>query len=154
MAYGGLSGIDGIDTADDDDLAEFAFGVADAGGAVVEEDGEVLEGLSVGEFLFDNGGGSADGVEAFSGDLADDACSEGGAWEGHSPGDFVGEAEELGDFADVVFAEGLEGFEDLVAEGFLGVDADLGEDVVLAFDAGDGFLDVGKDGAVEEEGGL
>jgi hypothetical protein len=37
---------------------------------------------------------------------------------------------------------------DLVAEGLLWVDADLFEDVVLPFDPGLGFVDVGQDGAV------
>jgi len=55
------------------------------------------------------------------------------------------------DRANVVLAQGFEGLDDRVPVGLFGIDAELRENVVLAFDAGDGLLDVGQDGPVEQE---
>ena len=104
-----------------------------ADGADGEDGGEGLGGGAVkvfgDDFFEKNFVGLAEEVEFFFGDFADAADGEAGAGEGVTPDDVFGEAEEEAHFADFVFEEIAEGFDELEAELF-------GEaaDVVVEFD--------------------
>ncbi len=145
------SGVGALDAADDDDLSELALVVSDSGCVVAEQDGHVLECAAVAELFFYDGGGFADGIQSLGCYFADDTSCEAGAGEWDSVCDFLGHVEEFGHLADAIFAECLERLDYGIAVRLFGVDAELGEDVVLAFYSGDGLFDVCKDCAVEQE---
>ena len=56
----------------------------------------------------------------------------------------------LGHFPHPVLSQGLERFQDPVAVLFFRINAELGKNVVLAFDPGNGLFNVRKDGAVKK----
>ncbi len=129
----------------------------DADGADGEDGGEGLGGGAVeifgDDFFEEDFVGLAEDGEFFGGDFADAADGEAGAGEGVAPDDVFGEAEEEAEFADFVFEEVAEGFDEVEAE-FSGEAAD----VVVELDVGSGagvamagFDDVGIEGALGEE---
>jgi hypothetical protein len=153
LSHSGLPGGGALDAAHHDDVAELALTPTDARGLVGQEHSEILEGSGGGQLLLHDGAGCTHQVQLLFRHLLHDGGREGRAGEGDALVDFLREAEGFADFPDAVFTQFGERFEDAVAELLLGVDAYLGEDVVLALDARDGLVDVAEDGAIEEEAG-
>ncbi len=129
--------VGGVDAAEGDDVLVGAAVAHDADGSDGEDRGEGLGGGAVevfgDDFFEEDFVGVAEDGKFFVGDFADAADGEAGAGEGVSPDDVLGEAEEFADFADFVFEEVAEGFDEIEAE-FRGEAAD----VVMELDVGGG----------------
>ena len=83
----GLAGVHAVDAADHDDLAELPLSVADAGGLVLQQHGQVLERAAVRQFLLDDRGRRPDRGQPLLGDLADDPRRQGRAGKRDPLGD-------------------------------------------------------------------
>ena len=142
--------VETVPAADFNLLSEITFAVAHSGDMVGVKNGHILKGARVCEGLFDDGSGLSDSFDAFGSNLADYSRGKSGAGEGDAVEDLVGQAERLADLSYAILAKLNERFDDVVAEDLFGVDAELLEYVVLAFDAGDGFIDVGEDSSLKQ----
>ncbi len=107
LGNGCSSGVDALDTTDDNNLAEFSFILPDARCIVVEQDRHVLKCSAIGEFLNHNGGGGADGIEALRCYLTYNPCRQGRPWKWNPLRDFGRQVQKFGNLADTIFSQRL-----------------------------------------------
>jgi len=82
--------------------------------------------------------------------LADDPGGQGRPGKRLPVEEDVGEPQGPADDPNAVLAQRQERLQDAVSERRLRIDAQLGEDVMLALDPGDRLVDIGQDGSLEQ----
>ncbi len=114
------------------------------------QDCQVLKRLRVFKRRFGDGGRFPHQGDFCGRDFADDAGGQRRSRE-RNPVEHGGrQAQTRAGFAHAVLAQFDERLQNFVAESFLRVDAQLFKNVVLALDAGDGFVHVGENGALQK----
>ena len=143
----------GGDGAQGEGVVVGAFVAANADAAHIGEDSEVLADVFVKigffDFFAEDGVRFAQDVEFFRGEFADDANGKTGTGEGLTPDHVFGKAEFQTGFADFVFEEIAQRFDQAFKFDVFGQAADI----VVAFNDGAadaGFNDIGVDGSLDE----
>lgn len=117
-----------------------------AGCLVVQQNSHILKRTAIGEFLLHDGGCHPHGMEALGGYFCRDSGGQGWARKWDAPGDFSRQMDECGQFTNAILSQGFKRFDNAIGVGLLGVDAQLGENVMLAF-----FCGVGQAGQSGKE---
>src|SRR5690606_14265243 len=82
--------------------------------------------------------------------LADDSCRQGRSGEGDTVEHLLGQTCSAAGHPHSVLAKLDQGFKDMVSEGLLRVDAQLGKYVMLSLYAGNCLIHIGKDGSLKQ----
>jgi len=142
-----------VDASNDNNLSKLALVLTDSSGFIIKKNRHILKCPGLCELFLNNGCGLSDDLKPLFGHLSHNPCGQSRTWKGNSLRDFSRESQDLRHLSHPVFAKCLKRFQNLIAVLFLRINSDLGQNVVLAFDACDGLFDVCEDGSMEQKCG-
>jgi len=142
--------VDALPASQLDLLAEIPLAFSHAGHAIFMKNSHVLESTGVFQQPLHNDGCFADCLDALWGGLSYHTRRKRRTREGDAFKQFGRKTQRFSDHSDTVFAKLYQRLNNLIAEGFLWINAKLFEDIVLPLDPCNSFIHVCQNGSLKQ----